>query len=302
MTDLSPPASATWERLASRRLIPHTIAQDGVSRTALLYVPMHIRRRGGYPLMLVFHGGASNAEAIAKASAMHRLAEEKGFMVAYPMGTRGASGLTWKPGGRNASRKVGDARFVRRLVIDLQRNFDIDGMRIFLAGFSVGGSLVYELAALMADRIAGVAVVSGTMLGAAPAPSRPVPLIHIHGTQDRRVPFAGGRGPATSESNEWPPVEDGIAWWRDANICTAPPVVETARPGIVGTLWRGAADVELWLVDGGGHFWPGGWRDPTRLGFEPAQTDGFSASEEIWRFFSTRPRRRLLAGAPQAVR
>ena len=210
--------------------------------------------------MLVFHGGASSADAIAKASAMHRLAEDKGFAVAYPVGTKGASGLTWKPGGRGASRKVGDARFVRQIVVDLQRRYEIDAARIFLVGFSIGGSLVYELAALMADRIAAAAVLSGTMLGAAQPPSRPVPLIHIHGTQDRRVPFEGGRGPATPEGNEWPPVEAGIAWWRDVNACTTPPIVDSTRPDVTGTIWRGAADVELWIVEGGGHSWPGGRR------------------------------------------
>ena len=294
MIDLSPPASQTWQRLASRRLITHTIATNGLKRTALLYVPMHVRLRGGYPLVILFHGGASDAEAVAKASAMHRLAEDKGFMVAYPVGTKGASGLTWKPGGRNASRKIGDARFARQLVIDLQRNYDVDPSRVFLAGFSIGGSLVYELAALMADRITGAAVVGGTMLGAAPMPSRPVPLIHIHGTHDRRVPFAGGRGPATSESNEWPPVETGLAWWRDANDCTAPPIVDKTRAGIKGTLWRGAADVELWLVKNGGHSWPGARRDPTWPGEVVPPVTGFSASEEIWRFFASRPRRRAV--------
>lgn len=224
---------------------------------------------------------------------MHRLAEEKGFVVAYPIGTKGVAGLTWKPGGKLASRQVGDARFVRRLLVDLQRRWDIDGTRIFLAGSSIGGSLVYELGTLMADRIAAVAVVSGTMLVAAQAPSRPVPIMHIHGTKDRRVPYEGGRGPATSESNDWPPVQAGFEWWRAVNGCTAPPMVDETKPGVKGRLWRGAADMELWLVEGGGHSWPGRRRDPASG--EVAQAQGFSASEQIWRFFSTTPRRRAVA-------
>ena len=31
---------------------------------------------------------------------MHRIAEREGFIVAYPAGTQGASGLTWAPSGK----------------------------------------------------------------------------------------------------------------------------------------------------------------------------------------------------------
>ena len=73
MTDPSRPDWSTWERLASRRLLTHSINHDGLTRTALLYVPRHVRPRRGFPLVLVFHGGASNPEKIARSSAMHRV-------------------------------------------------------------------------------------------------------------------------------------------------------------------------------------------------------------------------------------
>ena len=290
MTDASQPGWSTWDRLASRRLLTHSVQHEGLTRTALLYVPRHIRPRRGFPLVLVFHGGASSPETIARNSAMHRIAEREGFIVAYPAGTRAKSGLSWSVGGREDARRTGDARFVRRLINDLQRCYEIDPARIFAAGFSVGGSLVYELACRFADRIAAAAVVGGAMTAGVFDPVRPVPLIHIHGTKDRRVPMKGGRGPATSANNEWLPVQHGIDRWCTMNGCTGDPrVVRLGLQGVTAYHHRGAADVELWLVEGGYHSWPGGSTavsaDEDLLGPQ----GGFSASETIWSFFAARP-------------
>lgn len=271
-------------------MLTHSIQHEGLTRTALLYVPQHMWRRGALPLVLAFHGGGSSPEKIALNSAMHRIAEREGFVVAYPAGTQSRSGLTWVPGGRESARTTGDVRFVRSLIIDLQRHFEIDPSRIFATGFSLGGSLVYELACLLADRFAAVGVVSGTMTTPYCNPARPVSLIHIHGTKDRRVPLKGGRGPATSRNNEWPPVQDCIDRWRQVNDCTGEPdIVRLASEGVTGYRYFGAADVELWLVEGGYHSWPGGRRHGTQATGQPAPA-GFSASERIWRFFAAHSR------------
>ena len=289
MTEPSRQDWSTWERLASRRLLTHSIEHDGLTRTALLYVPRHVRRRRGLPLVLVFHGGASSPEKIARSSAMHRIAEREGFIVAYPAGTRVRRGLSWSVGGREDARRTGDARFVRSLIKDLQRRYEIDPERIHAAGFSIGGSLVYEVACRLAEQMAAIAVVGGAMTAGVFDPVRPVPLIHIHGTKDRRVPMTGGRGPATSDHNEWLPVQHGIDHWCRINRCTgSATVVRHALQGVTAYHHSGAADVQLWLVEGGYHTWPGGSaasHDDDPLG----PSGGFCASEKIWSFFATRP-------------
>ena len=280
---------STWERLASRRLLTHSIQHDGETRTALLYVPRHVTRPRVLPLVLVFHGGASSPEKIARSSAMHRIAEREGFIVAYPAGTRVRRGLSWSVGGREDARRTGDARFVRNLIHDLKRRYEIDPARIYAAGFSIGGSLVYEVACRLAEQIAAIAVVGGAMTAGVFDPVRPVPLIHIHGTKDRRVPMTGGRGPATPDHNEWLPVQHGIDHWCRINRCSgSATVIRHAVQGVTAYHHSGAADVELWLVEGGYHAWPGGLAasesdDPLGL------LGNFSASEKIWSFFAARP-------------
>ena len=299
----------TWTRLASRRLLTHAVAHNGAARTALLYVPQHVRRRGGLPLVLMVHGGASTPETIARRSGMHQLAEREGFIVAYPRGTAGKHGATWNPAGNKAARKTNDTRFLRALIDDLERHYEIDPYRIYAAGFSIGGSLVYELACLMADRIAAIAVVSGTMTTSHCDPARPVPLIHIHGTADRRVPLEGGRGPATQRVGEWSPVQVGIDRWREINGCIGAAEVVRHSPGVTCHRHAGAADVELWLVEGGAHVWPGAEASGVKPSgaklsvvkasavARPEPTDAFSATETIWRFFAAHPRRRRMIAA-----
>lgn len=279
-------------------MIPH----NGGTRGALLYVPRHVRRRGGLPLVLAFHGGASSPESMAERSALHRIAEREGFVVAYPRGTQGKSGLTWVPSGRDRARAVGDSAFVRALVADLQRAYAIDESRVYAVGFSIGGSLVYELACVMGDRLAAVAVVAGTMTTSHFDPVGPVPLLHIHGSSDRRVPFEGGRGPATKATGDWLPVQDCIDQWRTVNSCTGAPTVERlGLRGVTSHTYHGAAVVELWLVEGAGHVWPGAPREPAPGEDAPApKNDGvanaFSASEKIWTFFAAHARRRARTG------
>lgn len=262
-----------------------------------------MRRLGALPLVVICHGGASSPEAIAKISAMHRIAEREGFMVAYPAGTQGASGLTWTPRVNGASRNSDDALFLRDLILDLQRSFEIDPTRIFAAGFSIGGALVYELADLFANRIAAIAVIGGTMTSTDRLPARPVPLVHIHGTADRRVPLRGGRGPATSGTNMWTPVQHCIDRWCEINGCASEPkVVRLGPEGVTGYLYHGAADVELWLVERGGHAWPGGKRGAAHARDKPVETGGFSASEKLWNFFSSHSRgRRRFPGPPRQL-
>ena len=235
---------------------------------------------------------------VAKLSAMHRIAEREGFIVAYPSGTMGKSGLTWVPGGRDSARATGDTLFVRNLVTELTQRYEVDPTRIFAAGISIGGSLVYELACRAADRLAAIAVVGGTMTIDHGVPPNPIPLIHIHGMLDRRVPFKGGRGPATTGTKEWLPVTACIEHWREINACDGEPeIVRSARDGVTGFKYRGAADIELWLVEGVGHSWPGSRRELTP---DDATTPvaSFSASEKIWSFFAAHPRRR--AAVPRA--
>jgi polyhydroxybutyrate depolymerase len=293
-------AWAWLERLRSRRLISGAIRHGGLIRSYLLYVPRHLQGKTALPLVLVFHGGAGRPQEIARMSAMHQIAEREGFIVAYPAGTPGRLGLTWNPGGQAVRSTVDDVDFVRTLIEELQQRYNVDPDRVYATGMSMGGMLAYRLACSMSETLAAIGVVAGVMLTENCRPTRPVPVIHIHGTADQRVPLAGGRGRRTPVYNSWPPVQRGIRRWCEINRCEGPEETVRLVDGLIGHRHTGAADVELWLVEGGRHVWFGrpasGW-----LWWRRSAPGGFSASEKVWSFFAAHPRTQSFV-APRVVR
>ena len=278
------------ERLRSRRLMPGAIRHDGLIRSYLLYVPRHFQGKSALPLVLVLHGGAGRPQGIARMTHMHRIAEREGFIVAYPAGSPGRLGLTWNPGGQAIKSSVDDIGFMAALIAELRRSYRIDPNRVYAAGMSMGGMLAYQLACSMSESFAAIGVVAGVMLTESCHPVRPVPVIHIHGTADQRVPLGGGRGRRTPSYNSWPPVARGIKRWCEINRCEGPEETIRLTEGLVGHRRSGAADVELWLVEGGRHVWFGSTGGGWSWWWQRRPRGTFSASEKVWNFFAAHPR------------
>ena len=289
MTDLFRTLKAWAERLGSRSLVVRAVRQNGTIRRYLLYVPQHLKGAEMLPLVLMLHGGAGRPRDMARATRMHRIAEREGFLVAYPAGMPGGFGLTWNPGGQIRRSTADDVGFIAAVIDDIRASHAVDPARIYAAGMSIGGSMTYRLACALSETFSAVGIVAGAMTCEDCRPDRPVSVIHIHGTDDRRVPVGGGRGPHTAPGNTWPPVWQAIDRWRTVDGCAREADVVRLVSGLVGHRYKGTrGDVELWLVEGGRHVWPGapprGWFRLTR---PPAR---FSASEKIWQFFAEHAR------------
>ena len=67
-----------------------TLEHGGLTRTYLLYVPVDVEPDA--PLIIVMHGYTGSAQLIMRYSAFNTLADQKGFIVAYPQGTIDQSG------------------------------------------------------------------------------------------------------------------------------------------------------------------------------------------------------------------
>jgi polyhydroxybutyrate depolymerase len=80
------------------------------------------------------------------------------------------------------------------VIEEIGRQFSVDRKRVHLIGHSNGGFMAYRMACQSADLIAGIASQAGmTFLDPSQcAPSIPVNILHIHGTSDNIVPYAGG--------------------------------------------------------------------------------------------------------------
>ena len=78
--------------------------------------------------------------------------------------------------------------------------------------------MAYRLASELSDRIAAIASV-GPMGTETCRASRPVSILHFHGTSDEFTPYNGGRGPKSFSQADFHSVEFTMRTWIEANGC-----------------------------------------------------------------------------------
>jgi polyhydroxybutyrate depolymerase len=249
----------------------------------------------GAPLVLALHGRLGQGRNQAKLTGFDAVADEAGFIVAYPDGVSRswADGRGTTPADRDG---VDDVGFLSTLIDHFVEQHGVDAHRVYVTGMSNGGMMSFRLACELSGRIAAIAPVAAQMseaVAAGCAPSRAVPVMLVVGTEDPLVPFTGGqvfgdRGAVLSASE----VRSRWAQW---NGCPAQgPLTELLEDRApddgtrvrreLHTGCRDGAEVLLYAVEGGGHTWPGGQRyaREARVGRICRDLD---ASRAIWGFF-----------------
>lgn len=275
-----------------------TVRVGALERSYLVHLPATYDAQRPTPVVVAFHGGGANADNMIVFSGLNKKSDEAGFIVVYPNGTgRLKQVLTFNGGnccGYASANKVDDVEFTRRILDDLATSANIDPKRVFATGMSNGGIMAYRLASELSDRIAAIAPVAGPVGTETVTPTRPVSVIHMHGTSDEFAPFRGGKGRGPSGSDFYS-VERSIQAWVKADGCRPEPVVtkvpNTARDGmaVIRTTYGSCADgaeVVLVAIEGGGHTWPG---EEPRLRALGKSTKSISANDIMWDFFQKHP-------------
>jgi polyhydroxybutyrate depolymerase len=301
-----------------------TLAQEGGVRTFSIHVPPGLDPSTAAPLVLAFHGGGQNAWQFESFTHIHAKSDSSGFVLVEADGTPalGPSAIpppppdsgvvleVWNAGNcceyaAQLNGDVDDVGFVGAMIDSIKGQICIDPKRVFATGFSNGGMLSHRLACQMSDRIASIVAVSGgsgeTDYDKTPhptlfpcRPARPVPVLHIHGTQDTCYPFDGGWGPLSLVTFE--PVMVTIQDWVTRNGCGS---------GSPRTVFNNGAascqlypcpkqgEVELCTIDGGGHYWPGGddWGGSTVFcgSGQGARSSDIIANDAFWSWFTDHP-------------
>ncbi|MBI5548856.1 MAG: esterase, partial [Deltaproteobacteria bacterium] len=185
---------------------------------------------------------------------------------------------------------VDDLGFLLALLEAIGQEVALDPERIYVLGISNGGFMAQTLACAAGEQIGAVASVVSTVprsLATACAPSRPLSVLFMNGTADPLVPFEGGVvssdvggeilssdaaaahwvahdrcGPAT-ETRTFDEVDDGTAVkWTRYSEC------------------EGGSAVDYYVVEGGGHTWPGGgqYLPEALVGRASEELDGLEAA------------------------
>jgi polyhydroxybutyrate depolymerase len=144
----------------------------------------------------------------------------------------------------------------------------------------------------MSERVAAIAPVAGTMALEKYEPKRPVPVLHIHGTKDILVPYNGpDRKMDPIDLMRFKSVPDTLAMCLKANGCADKATemeieMKADKLKVTRKEYKGKADVVLYIMEGGGHVWPGGALNPVFLG---PTTSNIIANDVIWDFFQRHP-------------
>lgn len=274
-----------------------TLHVGGLTRTYIVHLPVAYTPGRAYPLVLAFHGRGTTASWMARRTHLNSVADEHHFLVVYPDGYK----KQWGDGrGHTPSERDGvdDVAFIATLIETLRTQLNIDTRRIYATGISNGGFFSFRLGCLLAEKIAAIAPVAATLpsnLTGAPPADRPVPLLLIHGTKDRRVPANGGVlrvGGHTLSTTE------SVAFWARRNGCSdGTPITENLEARANDGTWvqrtlypdcQPQASVELYTIVNGGHTWPGGFPYlPTMITGKTSRN--LDASAAIWDFFEAHP-------------
>jgi polyhydroxybutyrate depolymerase len=230
------------------------LEHDGRTRRYDVIVPESIDASAAAPLVLNFHGYTGTPALQRSLSVIDPVAEAHGFVVVLPAGIDNS----WNGGGccgTAESDDVDDVGFARALVKELGEMLCIDERRVYAMGFSNGGYLSHRLACEATDIFAAIGPVGGVI--AIPpddcAPSRPISVLHVHGTDDFIVPYDGGG------VNGFPGAPATMAGWAARNGCDATSEIVFEHNDVVCETWPNCDDgVEVTLCTfEGGHCWPG---------------------------------------------
>lgn len=280
-TKLATPAGASFET--------HTFANAAGQRPYKLYIPAAHKGRK-LPLVVMLHGCTQSPDDFAAGTGMNDLAEEFGFVVAYPAQTQGANAQkcwNWFNTG-DQQRDHGEPAIIAGLTHEIMRAHHIDSDRVFVAGLSAGGAAAAIMGASYPDLFAAIGVHSGLACGAAKdmpsafgamskgargvrANSRLVPAIVFHGDRDTTVHAING-AQVINQSRSRTKLRITASHGTSAGGIRYSRTIETDNTG--------TPVIEHWVLHGAGHAWSGGsaagsYTDPR----------GPDASREMIRFF-----------------
>lgn len=263
-------------------------------RTFELHVPSSYNPSKAMPLVLALHGGgAISWYSLEQSSQLISKSNSSGFILVYPEG-RMVSGIrTWNGGGccsYAVSLNIDDVGYINALIDSLTLKYNIDPNRIYATGISNGAIMAYRLACELSSRIAAVAIVSGTLEDTdfTCTPSRPVPIIQFHSTQDSNIYLNGGYGTGSS-GYSFHAVNYGLQKFANLNSCNTVPDslhVTVGAGYYYKKHWHScscSAEEILYVTSDGGHSWPGG-QTGSSAGADPPSTI-ISANDSIWNFF-----------------
>ena len=216
------------------------------------------------PAVMFLHGYAANGLAMLRNPRVADALLARGYAVIAPNGrdSDGSDGGQWSflPG---VPEDRDERAFLESVREDATQRFGLDPARVYLGGFSIGGSMASYIACASPNSFPAFLPVAGSFWRPHPDEcAGPVRLLHTHGWTDGTVPLEGR--PLDGGRILQGDVFQAMMLWREANGCDG---LRATEFDTSGAFWRrgwtectpGSA-LELALHTGG-HMVPEGWAD-----------------------------------------
>ncbi len=285
---------------------PATLTAAGLDGTYTSYVPPAHDGATPLPLVLGLHGWIQPAALFATESDLPTRSSRHRFVAVTPAITRDVP--HWETAVDST-----DVQWISALLDEVEQTTCIDTNRIYVMGMSNGAMMTSTLSCALADRIAAAAPVAGITDPAGCTPSRAVPVVAFHGTDDPFLAYDGGVGalalelPAPDGSGTvgeqadggaaslWgamtAPVPERVGAWSGRNGCDGEPADSPVADDVSLMQWDGCETgaAQLYTVVGGGHSWPGSAFDQTIADLVGPTTTNIDATTVIWQFFRAHP-------------
>lgn len=272
---------ATGERSGSTD-VEMLVSYNGEKYPVLVHVPAAAKERS-LPLVLNLHGSSSSGAAQMDLSGLRELADEQSFVVVAPTGVipipshfgePSPDGWAWNvpgvpltSGEHPAADTRDDIGFLTEVIRVVSADLQTDPDRVYGTGFSGGARMISALALALPGTFAAIAPVAGLRAGPPNAddPARPrehstplltpVPVLTFHGDADPVNPFGGNSDMRWGYS-----LTCAVAQWTRLNGCTTGPTRERLGGNVTFEAWTNgtnASEVQAYVIEGGGHDWPG---------------------------------------------
>ncbi|KAI0380790.1 carbohydrate esterase family 1 protein [Hypomontagnella monticulosa] len=238
----------------------HSMTSSGRERKYSVHLPSNYSDTAPYPVVLGFHGSSSIGLFFEVDTGLSSDKFSANKIMVYPDGIGGA----WAGANYSEISVDEDLQFVSDLLDEIRGEYCIDDSRIYATGMSNGGGFVNTIACnAIGAQFAAFAPASGSYYTDNDAqhstckPARqPIPLLEIHGGNDKSVLYAGGAG----EGGDEPAISTWLGWWVARNGCDdAGKTVEDSFDGDVHhTSWTCGGTtgaLQHWKVDDMGHCW-----------------------------------------------
>ena len=294
------------------QLTDHTLVVGRATRQYRVHVPPSTTTPKA--VVFVLHGGGGEGLDVAilgrhPLAVFRTVADREGFVVVYPGGLP-ANDAQRLPGwvdcraDNTVESGADDLGFLSLLVETVRGAYRLPSSRVFMTGGSNGAQMTHAFAFHYAELVGAVATGAGS-LPVTPkpgrcttGPSRPVPILLLHGTGDNPMPWNGGCvadiGGGCNRGRVIAATATRDRWLQINGLSTVTPsaVVIDSSADDAGPANRfdyaGAAPVQWWRLDGAGHAVPSRTVLSATSPIIGIQNRDVEYAEVVWAFFKAR--------------